>query len=98
MHRSCGLDDQGPSCHRWYEDRKPRASSQCRSQIDLMIEKPAKAGNDGKSKAQPAPPLLLRAAESMELVEDIEALVLRNAGAGVAHVDSQLATTPAAAD
>ena len=34
----------------------------------------------------------------MELVEDIEVLVLRNAGAGVAHVDSQLATTPAAAD
>ena len=62
-----------------------------------MIEKPAKAGNDGKSKAQSAPSLL-RATELMELVEDTDVLVLRNAGAAVAHVDSQLTTTPAAAD
>ena len=61
-----------------------------RSQLDLMVEKPAQAINDGKSKSQPAPPLMLRFAELMKLSEDVLVLILWNAGSAVPHLDAQL--------
>src|SRR5215469_10560422 len=63
-----------------------------------MVEKPAQAINDGKSKSQPAPPLMLRVPELMKLGKDVLVLILWNAGPAVPHLDAQLAAAPATAD
>src|SRR5215813_7527927 len=67
-----------------------------RLQLHRMAQQAAEPINDGKAEPEPRLPIRSRGRQLVELAEYALALILRNAGAGIANIDAQLRGAAAA--
>src|SRR4249920_2097989 len=68
-----------------------------RFQLHRVAQQAAEAINDGKAEAEPHLAIQSRVRQLVELAEYALALILRNAVAGIANIDSQLRSAAATA-